>query len=173
MCLCPRPLYQWCVWHEETVMAYLQRPGCVTYTGISRPAWPWSQRIHFLLHAQVSGHVAKCLTRNTHYVHCPYLCFSQGCVWAAVWDGAIWSQQHFRGGEKRPSAPLNVASLCSRTCSSSADPCLVQLSCEQPSILLTTVLFCHLQAVLFFCKSVNTRLNQPVNGDTGGKLSRL
>lgn len=49
-----RPLHQRCVRHEEAVMADLQWPRRVAHTGSGRPARPWPQWIHLLLHAQVS-----------------------------------------------------------------------------------------------------------------------
>jgi len=59
----PRSLYQWRLRHEEAVMADLQRPGCVAHTRGSRPARPWPEWIHLLLHAQVSWQI------NPMFVH--------------------------------------------------------------------------------------------------------
>lgn len=52
-----RPLHQRRVRHEEAVVADVQRPGCVAHAGGGRPARARPQRIHLLLHAQVSCRV--------------------------------------------------------------------------------------------------------------------
>jgi len=49
-----RPLHQRRVRHEEAVVADLQRPGRVAHAGGRRAAGPRLQRLHLLLHAQVS-----------------------------------------------------------------------------------------------------------------------
>lgn len=53
-CLMCRTLHQWCLWHEETVLAHIQRSGCVPHTRVQRSERSWPERIHLLLHAQVS-----------------------------------------------------------------------------------------------------------------------
>ena len=55
-----RSLHQWRVRHEEAVVVDLQWLGCVAHAGSHSPAWPRPQRLHLLLHAQVSWSNNEC-----------------------------------------------------------------------------------------------------------------
>ena len=49
-----RSLCQRRLWHEEAVLAYLQRSGRVANSGVGRTEGPRPERVHILLHAKVS-----------------------------------------------------------------------------------------------------------------------
>lgn len=102
---------------------------------------------------------------------CSPLVCPQGCVWAALWNGAIWRQRHFRGRKKRLAAPLSAPPSES---SPLLHPGRRSSPLSSPRVLLTAVLLWLSSGTSFL--QLITRWPAkvaPVNANTGAKPSRL